>query len=307
MSDKHKLAQSPFDSDDADFILQTKDRVVFRVFKAILAQASPVLANTLSVPHPPVDAAQEEDYIDGIPVLRLEEESQIIDLFLRICYPIVNPVLELSDLYDMYKTGHKYDTSIVIHEARERLSIFALQEATCLRAYAIACRLELQRTKFEELDLISGSTFVNLLDYHRHYQGVVANRLLHPNYWMETLSHDDEPFFVSEWYGSSCCELDDDDFFGTWKGLTDDGDPMSQDTPYHAKCWMAEFLTELRQNVRAGQSPVNSVIADTQVFDRAVEKARKCEQCAKTVFRSLTFYVQEIAGQAAREAEFVSL
>lgn len=321
-------AQPPFDNRHADFILQTKDDFIFYVFKVILAQASPVFADMLSVPHPPPEMAQEGDYIDGIPVVRVDESSHTTDAFLRCCYPIVNPILDMSDIHDLYKAGHKYDADVVVDVASQRLSHFLSNDDTCLRAYAVACRLELpdaalraavhtlrlsldtiMETKFGELDLISGSAVINLWSYHRKCQETIVVELLDPTFWLkEVWARQDEPLFERVKRPNICCEEDPKIFEGTYEEYYADGAPyVEHEAEYRAKRWMAGFIADLRQNVTDSMFSIRDAITDINAMDRALEKANNCDNCRKNAFSSLRRYTETIESFVTEEILSVSI
>jgi hypothetical protein len=77
------LAEAPFDDAEADLILQSSDKVHFRVFKVILSLASPIFADMFSIPLPP----SQKPY-DQVHVVPLSEHSTALDVVLRHLYPV---------------------------------------------------------------------------------------------------------------------------------------------------------------------------------------------------------------------------
>jgi hypothetical protein len=80
------LAEAPFDDAKADLILQSSDKVHFRVFKVVLSLASPIFADMLSIPSPP-----SQDFLDEVQVVPLSEHSIALDAALRHIYPMRPP------------------------------------------------------------------------------------------------------------------------------------------------------------------------------------------------------------------------
>ena len=80
------LAKAPFDDPQADLILQSSDKVHFRVFKPILSLASPVFKDMFSKSSTP---SQERH--DGVRVVYLTEHSTSLDVVLRHIYPMRLP------------------------------------------------------------------------------------------------------------------------------------------------------------------------------------------------------------------------
>jgi len=80
---REQLAEAPFDDTRADLILQSSDKVQFRVFKNIFYLASPVFADMFSIPSPPSEKPHDEAR-----VVPLSEHSTALDIALRHIYPV---------------------------------------------------------------------------------------------------------------------------------------------------------------------------------------------------------------------------
>ncbi len=106
-----KMAAAPFDRSDTDFIMRTSDGVEFRVHRLILSMASSMFEGMFSIPKP---SALLSD--PNIPDISITEDSETIDLYLRICYPLIDPeVPTLLLLRKVVTAGFKYDAPIVVH------------------------------------------------------------------------------------------------------------------------------------------------------------------------------------------------
>ena len=81
-----KLAAAPFDDARADLVLQSSDKIHFRVFKLIISLASPIFADMFRMPSPPSQNSHE------VQVVSLSEDSTALDVALRHIYPM--PPLE---------------------------------------------------------------------------------------------------------------------------------------------------------------------------------------------------------------------
>ena len=79
-------ALAPFDDVHADIILRSSDQVHFRVHKLILTLASPIFADTFSIPSPPSKTPDDE-----VQVVTLSEDSTTLDIALRHIYPVRTP------------------------------------------------------------------------------------------------------------------------------------------------------------------------------------------------------------------------
>lgn len=81
-----------FDVPDANLIIRSSDFVDFRVHKQVLAMASPVFKDLLSLPQPP-----DSESDDGLPVVNLFEDSELLHSLISIIYPV--PV-EIPNSYE---------------------------------------------------------------------------------------------------------------------------------------------------------------------------------------------------------------
>ncbi len=64
-------------------MIRSSDSVDFRVNKSVLAMASPVFRDMLSLPQP-----SDSDSVDGLPVVQLDEDSELLNCLFSIVYPI---------------------------------------------------------------------------------------------------------------------------------------------------------------------------------------------------------------------------
>jgi hypothetical protein len=88
-----KLAEAPFDDAQADIVLQSSDKVHFRVFRIILSLASPIFSDMFNIPSPP-----SQKPLDEVHVVHLSEHSTALDVALRHIYP-VGPPLKADSLH----------------------------------------------------------------------------------------------------------------------------------------------------------------------------------------------------------------
>jgi hypothetical protein len=72
-----------FDVSDTNLIIRSSDLVDFRVHKSVLAMASPIFKDLLSLPQP-----SDSENVDGLPVVRLTENSELLNSLISILYPV---------------------------------------------------------------------------------------------------------------------------------------------------------------------------------------------------------------------------
>jgi BTB/POZ domain len=73
----------PSDASDANLVIRSSDFVNFKVHKLVLAVASPFFKDLLSLPQPP-----DSESVDGLPVVQLSEDSELLSTLVSMLYPI---------------------------------------------------------------------------------------------------------------------------------------------------------------------------------------------------------------------------
>jgi hypothetical protein len=71
------------DLPDANIIIRSSDFVYFRLHKSVLALVSPFFEDLLSLPQP-----SDGETFDGLPVLHLSEDSELLNSLVSILYPV---------------------------------------------------------------------------------------------------------------------------------------------------------------------------------------------------------------------------
>ncbi|PSR79237.1 hypothetical protein PHLCEN_2v7095 [Hermanssonia centrifuga] len=187
-----------FSDEDADIIICADDRVNFRLYKVILAKASPVFEGMLSLPQTPpqTDGEESPDWIAGKPVLPLSEDSHTLETLFRLCYPVEHPQLtQLVEVHRVLEAARKYQMDAIAD--RVRVTWLALAEDDPLRAFAlastrywgeearIAARFALAKPVWplealalpNEFKGIPAGTAVQLISYHRKCGEAISIRL----------------------------------------------------------------------------------------------------------------------------------
>ncbi|KAI0269682.1 hypothetical protein BGY98DRAFT_285047, partial [Russula aff. rugulosa BPL654] len=107
-----------FDVPDANLIIRSSDLVNFRVHKPVLAMASPVFKDLLSLPQPP-----DGESVDGLPVVQLSEDSDLLKTLVSMLYPL-HPVIPKSYEKVLYLLAacQKYEMTAVQSSIRDKVS-----------------------------------------------------------------------------------------------------------------------------------------------------------------------------------------
>ncbi|PIL24932.1 hypothetical protein GSI_12819 [Ganoderma sinense ZZ0214-1] len=177
------IARAPFNNPAADFIIRSKDGVNFRVRSGIIAEASLVFSGMFEIPLPePSQSADDADYMDGKPVVAVEEDSATLDRLLRLCYPTADPLLtELRDVRMVLAAAMKYEMEEAIALMRKTLLTFV--DTQPLRVWASACilglegeskiaaqallRADLPKDAPPELQEVTAGNYFRLVKFHR--------------------------------------------------------------------------------------------------------------------------------------------
>lgn len=107
-------ATSIFDDPSADFVLVTSDNAKYRPCRFIMTKASPVFEEMLRMPHPAQESAAEGDYVDGLPAVRVTEDSTTVETLLSCCYPVPNPKFKSpAEAAAVFRVGEKYQMEFV--------------------------------------------------------------------------------------------------------------------------------------------------------------------------------------------------
>ena len=132
---------------NADVILQSADHVNFRVHKSALVPSSPFFADMFSLPQPPNDEFPNDEFVDGLPVVHVSEDAEILNSLISMLYPVFPEVPDTCDnILALLAASQKYDMAAVQSSIRAevgRKGLLSPKGAEAFRVYAIACRSRL--------------------------------------------------------------------------------------------------------------------------------------------------------------------
>ncbi|KAI0945161.1 hypothetical protein AcV7_001775 [Taiwanofungus camphoratus] len=172
-----RTAPPPFDSPDADLILQTHLDTRFLVSKSIIMAGSDYFRRLLS--SYPLSSSASPTIIDNMP-----ESGATIETILRLTYPVPEPILcDLDDVCDAYEAAKKYQMSKAQYSLRRMFSASRFMDVEPVRVYAIARRFGLEDVaenaakhvlksppvwpNYEEFNDISAREYHALIKLHR--------------------------------------------------------------------------------------------------------------------------------------------
>ena len=176
------------DAEAADVVLFTADSIEgtteFHVHKSILAVASPFFEDMFSLPQDlhmsPGPTTTLKQLPTPLPVIPLPEPADVLDTILQFIYPGPVPhVASFDELTVLLGVAIKYDIVTLIDALRALLVSPRFVTTDPIRAYAIACRFDLD----EEARIASGWTLsVDILgDEDDSYAEKVTPTLPHPS------------------------------------------------------------------------------------------------------------------------------
>ncbi|RPD64446.1 hypothetical protein L226DRAFT_506146 [Lentinus tigrinus ALCF2SS1-7] len=177
------LPRPPFNNPAADTIIQSSDGVNFRVRSGIVAEASPIFCDMFSIPLPDASSIPDSpDFIDGKPVVAVQENSVTLDRLLRLCYPTADPPLpKLKDVRPVLAAAIKYEMEEAV--ALMKLALLGFVDRQPLAVWATACELRLEDEAKAaakalvgtdipadappELENVTAGAYYRLLKFHR--------------------------------------------------------------------------------------------------------------------------------------------
>ncbi|KAG1734086.1 uncharacterized protein EDB91DRAFT_1348652 [Suillus paluster] len=163
----------------ADIILRSSDGIDFRVFTLFLNLASSSFDSI-------IEQASQSDQIEGdLPIVPVEENHRVLDIWLRFCYPSTlaedPPLNDFENIMPVLEAARKYSLKPLEHKVRQAL--ISRMEKDPLRCFALAMRMQLDTetvlaakytlrqplipARVPEIDLITAKELLALLTYHQ--------------------------------------------------------------------------------------------------------------------------------------------
>jgi len=157
---------------DASLIIRSSDLVNFRVHKSVLAMASPIFGDLLSLPQP-----SDSEFVDGLPVVQLSEDAELLNSLVSVLYPVrrVIPKSYPKMLY-LLAACQKYDMVQVQSYIRAEVDRGSFPgpvgtEVFCAYAIAYGKGLIPEMEKAARLTLEHPMTFETLGDSLQFFDG----------------------------------------------------------------------------------------------------------------------------------------
>ncbi|KAG1860618.1 hypothetical protein DFJ58DRAFT_778228 [Suillus subalutaceus] len=282
------MVAPPFLHAKADIILQSSDGVDFRVITPFLNLASSSFGSI-------IEQAARSDQIEGdLPIVLVEENHRVLDIWLRFCYPSTlaedPPLHELEDIIPVLEAARKYSLKPLEHKVRQALK--SRMEKEPLRCFALAMRAQLNieatlaaeytlrqsliPARFPEIDLITAKELLALLTYHQRC-GISVQSLGTDLSW---ITSDYLSFGLNaigyQWIISGPCGCESSSRF-----LLNGQRPLKWWSDYMEKCLVSLYDKPCGHTVLVG-------VSDTV---RAV-RATGCSQCCSNILVNMTGFAE---------------
>ncbi|EGN96994.1 hypothetical protein SERLA73DRAFT_57941 [Serpula lacrymans var. lacrymans S7.3] len=296
-------ARAPFNTAKADIVIRSSDNVYFRVFRCLLALASPFFDAMFDLPRPLTEIPDYETY-DGLEVIPMTEGSRTIDMMLRFCYPVPSvgsPRLDnLTDIENLLEAAIKYSMDGIEKKASEALISRHLLEKEPLRVFAIAYRYRLEREAriaarytlhkspfpldSPELRYIPPQDRLKLAEYRK--KSSAAIRYLTTS--LEWIKRSETHQFYEWW--TSCCQC-----------------RSKCDVRYllhstYAREWWAEYMEESTTALQ--ERPCGQVVSEP--LTKALERANECPACRRRAYTQMMEFTTRFADEIEKTITEVS-
>ncbi|KAH7922626.1 hypothetical protein BV22DRAFT_1094269 [Leucogyrophana mollusca] len=297
-------ARAPFDTAKADIILCSSDNVYFRVFRCLLALASPFFDAMFDLPQSRTRPISHNNS-SGLEIIPMTENSRTIDMLLRFCYPsasISDPKMEkIGDVEQVLEAATKYAMEGVEQKVRKVLVAPRFLEKEPLRVFAIAYRYHLEpearaAAKYllrlpslppdaEELGYIAPNDLAMLDVYRRKCSQAVLGLTSNLEWVKRSQTH---RFY--EWWTDCChCRSKSDVRY------------MMHST--YAREWWVEYMEETMSALK--ETPC--ALAVTKRLPKAVEKANGCPTCRKKASANMAEFTKMFAEEIDKAIADVSV
>ncbi|KAI0766980.1 hypothetical protein BD413DRAFT_146334 [Trametes elegans] len=173
-----------------DVLLLAADGAEFPLHKGLVCLCSPILAARLKVDEPACAMQSSPSALaKGLPILKLAEESRIVDGLFRFCYPgehafPENPstllaMLEAAERYNMRRIADLLKSQWEVLAVQNPLAVYFLASQNGLREEAQraarhALRLVLVGEYVPEMENSTSQVYYRLLEYHKRAQEVAT-------------------------------------------------------------------------------------------------------------------------------------
>jgi len=300
-------AKAPFNNPDAEAIIRSSDDVDFRVFKSLLSSVSNVFKDMFAIPQGPADVTRvDQEMRDGLPVIPITEESQIVEKLLMFCYPNILtsiPVLKTMDeILPMLEVAIKYGIDVLESRMREALFRPQVVEERAMQLFVIAyhhrwekeMRIAARHTLVQpvwkglyvaELESITGGDLHRLQQY-RLECATAATRVATKVGWIKRDNVDV--------LHCNACEDPAQKIEIGWM-------------TFRLGSWWISYMGKAAKEL--ANKPHGDTVLESRLIDSALQQANRCQRCSEKPEMKVRFkeFCQVFAAQVERGISEVTL
>lgn len=305
-------ARYPFDDADGDIVVRSSDEIAFRLYKNILAKASPIFRGMFTLPTDGVSASEEPQTVS------LTEDADTLEGLFRLCYPVERPRFkEFGRLRAVYEAARKYEMDFVPASLKDSLLQFVDEDP--LRVYAFAyiiqsgevARAAMRRLvdipdfadpvppppEFNELPAMA---LHHVFEYRRRRATAARSTLDNLN-WLIYGGHSRRVSNSSSSKKSNTVV----DASGSWiwfscpnaKSTTNNIFMWSEKPnvvhSFYAAPWWIKYVERVRRDT--SPQPLAKVVTDPSTLEPSIAEALGCATCAPRAWKDLTDFSRLLA------------
>ncbi|KIK50463.1 hypothetical protein GYMLUDRAFT_51173 [Collybiopsis luxurians FD-317 M1] len=314
-------------------VIRTKNKYDFHVYRPFVFFSEGSFFSNL------IKDAQVSERKNGLPVATLEEDSEVIDPLLRLCYPGKLPSINIFEHFsEVLNAARKYclESDLFLERVEEILMSSPFMKSQPERVYVLGVQrrmkgvcleaakrsVEMTRTLPQKLPYfgdevkeITGSELLSLLDYREKATRVVAR-------FVEMIleqDHVDSDDWDNAWLHLEPLPFDTSFESNRYRELGHSKDCIEgfisgptvfavvyppDDLPFvhavQAPIWWQDFLLDIARNYQA--HPHRSAFTDPDIIRKAIARATDwCSKCEKDAL-NLSLRIRDWA-----ESEFMEL
>jgi hypothetical protein len=293
-----------------DVILRSTDNVDFRTSKELLSKSSEFFQTMLSIPQPPATESNDQEFTDGLAVVRIDTDAALLRILLFFC----NPAHAMVRLNEVQRVATKYQMNEVARRVlRERLQgkrdlippivLSAIEMNTDQNTEARLAALSImvfpgdeEKDNLVELELITKPQADSLQAYREECIRAAVNVAQpdHGHYkWMS------EEWTRSNWFkdergehGRGNCNEGGNIFIASTQGK------------WMMRYWWRDYIYAAGNELK--RRPYGLVVQHGKIFDQALKAGSQCEKCRLSIDEKLREFAALFAGEIDQAVSRVS-
>lgn len=308
MSAQQPSFRAPFDDEDGDVILRLSDGVDFRLYKVVLAKASPVFHGMFTLPdsHPTGDPQ----------IVTMTEDADTLEGLVRFCYPVRRPPFKSLDLLvSVISAATKYDMLDVRSDIIQREDTF-LSNSPPIRVYLLACVWKIPRFArraarqlLDDADALTPNPMppefrtlpcdvMHAFTVYRKACSTAALKVVDDDEWLISGTYSHRTSYPpkgahsdlsSAWIWVACQSCQADYSRELRPGRKQGGTTHS---PLDPRLWWSRYIVAVRRLVC--DRPTGAAATDPAIVKRTLQGTTKCAICSRNAGKHLTEFSEAL-------------